>query len=70
VLKALGAPIRISSNATEQVLAGAMTILEGRGWLELQDGLFKLREDSIVMLEYYANSIAHWHKKSEINNEK
>ena len=60
-LKKLGAPIRISSNATEQVMTGAMAILEGRGWLELQDGLFKAREDSIVMLEYYANSIAHWH---------
>ena len=61
VLKGLGAPIRISSNATEQVLTGAMAILEGRGWLELQDGLYKVRVDSIVMLDYYANSIAHWH---------
>lgn len=60
-LKKLGAPIRISSNATEQVLTGAMAILEGRGWLEMQDGLYKVRQDAVVMLEYYANSIAHWH---------
>ena len=60
-LKELGAPIRISSNATERVLAGAMAILEGRGWLMFQDGLYKIRQDSVVMLEYYANSIAHWH---------
>jgi glycerol-3-phosphate O-acyltransferase len=66
VLKQVGAPIRISSNTTESVFDGALIIIEGRGWLDMQDNLCKAREDSIVMLEYYANSIAHWH---ESNNE-
>ncbi len=60
VLKQMGAPIRISSNTTESVLGGALVIIEGRGWLDHQDNLYKARKDTIVMLEYYANSIAHW----------
>ncbi len=60
-LKGLGAPIRISSSTTDNVLSGALDIIEGRGWLDTQDNLFKAREDSIVVLEYYANSITHWH---------
>ena len=59
-LKDLGAPIRISSNTTENILSGALDIIEGRGWLDMQDSLCRAREDSLVMLEYYANSIAHW----------
>jgi len=66
VLKQLGAPIRISSNTTESVFDGALVIIEGRGWLDMQDNLCKPKENAIVMLEYYANSIAHWH---ETNNE-
>ncbi len=61
VLKEMGAPIRISSNTTESVFDGALVIIEGRGWLDSQDNLYKAKQDSIVMLEYYANSIAHWH---------
>lgn len=60
VLKEMGAPIRISSNTTESVFDGALVIIEGRGWLDSQDNLYKVKQDSIVMLEYYANSIAHW----------
>lgn len=66
VLKQLGAPIRISSNTTESVFDGALVIIEGRGWLDMQDNLCKAKENAIVMLEYYANSIAHW---LETNNE-
>ena len=61
-LKAQGAPIRISSSTTDNVLSGALDIIEGRGWLNAQDNLYKARSDSIVMLEYYANSIAHWNR--------
>ena len=61
MLKKLGAPIRISSNTTESILSGALDIIDGRGWLDMQDNLYKAGEDSIVMLQYYANSIAHWH---------
>ncbi len=59
-LKKLGAPIRISSNTTESILGGALDMIDGRGWLDTQDNLYKARGDSIVMLQYYANSIAHW----------
>jgi glycerol-3-phosphate O-acyltransferase len=59
-LKVKGAPIRISSSSTESILSGALDIIEGRGWLDVQDNLYKAREDSVVMLEYYANSIVHW----------
>ncbi len=67
VLKQLGAPIRISSNTTESVFDGALVIIDGRGWLDMQDNLCKAKENAIVMLEYYANSIAHWH---DMNNKK
>ena len=67
ILKQLGAPIRISSNTTESVFNGALVIIEGRGWLDMQDNLCKAKENAIVMLEYYANSIAHWH---DMNNYK
>jgi glycerol-3-phosphate O-acyltransferase len=66
-LKQLGAPIRISSNTTESVFNGALDIIEGRSWLDMQDNLCKAKENAIVMLEYYANSIAHW---NDINNKK
>jgi glycerol-3-phosphate O-acyltransferase len=59
-LKTLGAPIRISSNTTESVLSGALDIIVGRGWLDVEDNLYKAADEAIVMLEYYANSIAHW----------
>ncbi len=64
-LKKQRAPIRISSNTTDNVLSGALDIIEGRGWLIEQDNLYKARDDAIVMLEYYANSIKHWKKGSE-----
>jgi glycerol-3-phosphate O-acyltransferase len=60
MLKKMGAPIRISSNTTESILSGALDIIDGRGWLDTQDNLYKAKQDSLVMLEYYANSIAHW----------
>ncbi|MBT8127309.1 MAG: 1-acyl-sn-glycerol-3-phosphate acyltransferase [Gammaproteobacteria bacterium] len=59
-LKKMGAPIRISSTTTESVLSSALDIIEGREWLDVQDSLYKARPDAIVILEYYANSIAHW----------
>ena len=68
-LKAKGAPIRISSNTTDNVLSGALDIIEGRGWLDSQDNLFRPREDSIVMLEYYAKSVAHWQENGVVKSE-
>jgi hypothetical protein len=35
-------------------------MLEGRGFIESKDNLYKADEVAIELLEYYANSIAHW----------
>jgi glycerol-3-phosphate O-acyltransferase len=59
-LQKLGAPISVASVATESVLSGAMDIIVGRGLIEVRDGLYKADADELVMLAYYARSIAHW----------
>ena len=59
-LQKLGAPISVASGATESVLSGAMDIIVGRGLIEVRDGLYKADADELVMLAYYARSIAHW----------
>ena len=59
-LEKLGAPISVASGATESVLSGAMDIIVGRGLIEVRDGLYKADADELVMLAYYARSIAHW----------
>ncbi len=59
-LQAQGAPIKISANACEGVLAAALTMLEGRGFIESKDGLLRARAGAVDVLNYYANSIRHW----------
>lgn len=55
-----GAPIKISASAYEGVLSAAINMLEGRSLIMAKDNLYKASEDSIDILNYYANSIAHW----------
>ncbi|MDJ0832714.1 MAG: 1-acyl-sn-glycerol-3-phosphate acyltransferase [Gammaproteobacteria bacterium] len=62
-LKQLGAPIDIASGAFEHVLTGALDMLVGRGFVDFRDGLYQPHVESIVILEYYANSIAHWQQQ-------
>ena len=64
-LESQGAPIEISSSACEQVLTSAIDILVGRGFINVVEGLFKANEDSIVLLNYYANSIVQWQTMPE-----
>jgi len=59
-LQARGAPIKISPTACEGVLAAALTMLEGRGFIDSKDGLYRVNEDSEDVLNYYANSISQW----------
>ena len=59
-LKAAGAPIDISSSALESVLGAALGALAGRGLLEENDNLFRMKTSETDLLNYYANSIAHW----------
>ncbi|MCP4188438.1 MAG: glycerol-3-phosphate acyltransferase [Gammaproteobacteria bacterium] len=60
-LQQMGAPIKLSTNACEGVLGGALTMLAGRGFIESKDGLLRARSESIDLIKYYANSIEHWH---------
>ena len=62
-LENAGAPIRISSTACEGVLNGALAMLQGRGFVEEDNGLLRANAASLDLLRYYANSIAHWHSQ-------
>jgi glycerol-3-phosphate O-acyltransferase len=59
-LKAEGAPIDISSSALESVLGSTLNALTGRGLIEEKDNLYQMKESEFDLLNYYANSIAHW----------
>ncbi len=59
-LNAAGAPIRISAIAREGVLAQALAMLRGRGFVETWDGLIRPRAEAMDLLNYYANSIRQW----------
>ncbi len=60
-LQQKGAPIKLSANACEGVLNGALSMLQGRGFVEKnKDELLRANADSIDLIKYYANSIAHW----------
>ncbi len=60
-LQQAGAPIDISASACEHVLTAALDMLVGRGFVDLQQGLYQAKSDSVLELSYYANSIVHWH---------
>ena len=59
-LKQKGAPIDISSAASEGVLNNALTMLIGRRLVDVEENLIRPKEEALVLLEYYANSIMHW----------
>jgi len=59
-LKRKGAPIDISSAASEGVLNNALTMLIVRRLVDVEAALIRPKEEALVLLEYYANSIKHW----------
>lgn len=60
-LQQQGAPIKLSANACEGVLNGALSMLLGRGFVvKNRDELLRVNADTIDLVKYYANSIAHW----------
>ncbi len=61
-LQAQGAPIKISATACEGVLSAALTMLEGRGFIESRDSLIRVNPEALDVLNYYANSIRQWKK--------
>jgi len=59
-LRSQGAPIKISAGACEDVLTAALSMLEGRGFIEARDGLVRAQPEALDILSYYANSIKQW----------
>jgi glycerol-3-phosphate O-acyltransferase len=59
-LRAAGAPVKMASSVFEPVLIAALDSLTGRGFVCLADGLYTADDASIVILQYYANSIRQW----------
>lgn len=59
-LERAGAPIDISHSALEKVLGSALDALVGRGLVEEKDNLYRMKETETDIINYYANSIAHW----------
>ena len=51
-LHARGAPIRISANACEDVLTAALSMLEGRGFIERKDGLIRAQTGASSRIGY------------------
>ena len=68
-LKDAGAPIKISSTACEGVLNAALSMLQGRGFVDVDNGLLRANAEAIDMLRYYANSIVHWQVENELVHE-
>ncbi len=66
-LQKAGAPIDISSSAVESVLGSAMAVLIGRGLVEEKNNLYRMKESELDIINYYANSIAHWHDMGVVN---
>jgi len=60
-LEEKGAPIDMAPNALEGVLSAALVMLEGRGFIEIEENLLRAKPESLDLLKYYANSISHWH---------
>jgi len=60
-LQEKGAPIDMAPNALEGVLSAALVMLEGRGFIEIEENLLRAKPESLDLLKYYANSISHWH---------
>jgi hypothetical protein len=68
-LQAGGAPIGISAKVCEDVLAAALAMLEGRGFIESRDGLIRAQPEALDILKYYANSIEQWKTGSSPRSE-
>ena len=60
-LQGKGAPIDMAPKALEGVLSAALVMLEGRGFIEIEENLMRAKPESLDILMYYANSISHWH---------
>jgi len=68
-LQARGAPIKVSASACEDVLTAALSMLEGRGFIESRDGLIRAKPEALDVLNYYANSIEQWKTGSSVSAE-
>jgi len=69
-LQEKGAPIDMAPNALEGVLSAALVMLEGRGFIEIEENLLRAKPESLDILKYYANSISHWQASQPIGSMK
>jgi glycerol-3-phosphate O-acyltransferase len=54
------APITLSENAYDGVLNSGFNLIKGRKLLEESNGRYKMKSESIDIINYYANSIGFW----------
>jgi glycerol-3-phosphate O-acyltransferase len=68
-LERMGAPIDIAIVTFEHVMSRALDMLSGRGFVDFKNGQYRINPESLVVINYYANSISHWQPKpSEIDS--
>jgi glycerol-3-phosphate O-acyltransferase len=67
-LERKGAPISVRKETREQAIESAFHLLKIRRLVLEADGLFRADPDSLAVLSYYANAMAHWkeHEKTNI----
>lgn len=59
-LRTAHAPISITANAYEGVLSAALAMVLARGFIEEDNGLYRVSPESLPVVRYYANSLAVW----------
>jgi glycerol-3-phosphate O-acyltransferase len=57
---ARGAAMNSREKPRDRTLTESLELLKARGILQEENDLFKANPDSLAVLNYYANSIAHW----------
>ncbi len=68
-LRSANAPISINANAYEGVLNHALAMLQARGFVEQDNGLYRAAADELAIIRYYANSIASWGGIPSVNDD-
>ena len=64
LLRQQNAPITLSENAYDGVLNSGINLVKGRKLLEGNNGRYKMKSDSIDIINYYANSIGFWNQSN------
>jgi glycerol-3-phosphate O-acyltransferase len=62
-LQSLGAPVYVSKRSAEHMISTALNMLKLRKMIVESDGFLKVDTNSLGILNYYANAIAHWRRR-------